>query len=155
MGGDIDGANANDGAAEGKKCTYDEEGEQMPGDLTKRRQLVALPVYIFRSRHFLLFYHNVMLSIQLELLLNFRNAATAATPDEAMGAALEKVMVVEVAQTFYLRFLILEMYICKFDFRINIQGLEFIHQLHLFFPALFELFRVSFAKIDLQLLLAY
>jgi hypothetical protein len=94
-----------------------------------------------------------MSSIELEFLLNLGDAATATTPDETMRTTLEEIVIIEVAEAFHFRFFILKMDKSELDLGIDIDVFELIHQLRLFLPVLFQLFRVSFTKFYLQLLL--
>lgn len=55
MGGDIDGADANDGTTNGKEGTDDEESEQISPKFTAWAKFVTLPIDVFWCRHFLFF----------------------------------------------------------------------------------------------------
>ena len=89
MSRDVDGAEANDGAAESEKHENQYEWEEASGQKSTSRNFKTLPIDIFRGRHFLVFDQNIRPPVQSEFVIYFFRATRTASPHARVAAAIE------------------------------------------------------------------
>ena len=154
MGGNVDGAQANDGAAQQEKQQYHHAHQHSSPELVAGRQLHALPVDILWSWHLFIF-HKQCPPLELVVLGGLVDTATAAGAHTPVPAAVVQVVLFVVVQTLGLGLFVLEVHVRRCCLRHNPQLIDLVLQLVFLLHQLLHLLQSAIAQLQLQLLLSY
>ena len=98
MSTDINRAKSNNCATDKQEDNNDEKSKKNSKEFNATTYLEMLPLYIFRSGHFIVLNHH-LLSMKKVFLFWLINATTATASHHIVTAIIEKIMVIEVSKT--------------------------------------------------------